>query len=152
VITSIGTNDVVNALTAANGVLVRGTAEAGSLVQVQWGDLIRSVAAGSDGAWSLIYNASQLPIDGERTLTAKAITTSGNVSSTGSRTVLVDTTASSTRITALQLSADTGTSANDFVTAQAEQILSGSLSAALQEFSTVLQPTKPAEHQPHPVF
>ncbi|MCP9817415.1 cadherin domain-containing protein [Synechococcus sp. GreenBA-s] len=136
-IASIGTNDVVNALTAANGVLVRGTAEAGSLVQVQWGDLIRSAEAGSDGSWSLIYNTSQLPMDGERTLTARAITTSGNVSSTGSRKVLIDTIATSTLITALQLSADTGTSASDFVTSQAEQILSGTLSAALQAGETV---------------
>jgi Ca2+-binding RTX toxin-like protein len=51
--------------------------------------------------------------------------------------VLIDTTPSSTLVTNLKLSADSGSSDSDFVTAEAAQLLSGTLSAALQTGETV---------------
>jgi hypothetical protein len=136
-INSVGNGDVVNAQAAENGVRVAGTAEAGSLVQLQWGDQIRSVNAGSNGTWQIEYSSSQLPLDGQRTITATAIDAAGNVSAAASRPVLIDTTPSSALVTNLKLSADSGSSDSDFVTAQAAQLLTGSLSAALQTGETV---------------
>lgn len=136
-INSVGNGDVVNAQAAESGVLVSGKAEAGSLVRVQWGDQIRSVNAGSDGTWEINYSSSQLPLNGQRTITATAIDALGNVSAAASRPVLIDTTPSTTLVTNLKLSADSGSSDSDFVTAEAVQLLSGTLSAALQTGETV---------------
>jgi len=137
VINAVGNGDVVNAQAAGNGVQVAGSADAGSLVRVQWGDQIRSVISGSDGTWQIDYISSQLPRNSESTITAIAMDAVGNASAAATRSVLIDTTPSTTLVTNLKLSADSGSSDSDFVTAQAVQLLSGILSAELQTGETV---------------
>ena len=136
-INSVGNGDVVNAAVAAAGVLVNGTAETGSQISVQWGNLLRTTSADADGNWSLLYGTSQLPGDGVALISVSSRDSAGNISSLGSRSVLVDTTPSLTAVSSLRLSADTGANNNDFITSQAQQTLSGVLSASLQSGETV---------------
>ena len=70
---------------------------------------------------------------GTYTLKAQFSTSSGTIgtASTTATTVTVDTTVPTTIISGLSLSADTGTSATDFITNTAVQTISGMLSAAL---------------------
>src|SRR5690606_1004065 len=100
VIGNVASNNLVNGTEAADGVVVSGTAESGSSVAVTWDGVTRSATA-TGGSWSITFPstdfgpaANQIN-DGSHTINAIATNPAGNVSTAGTRTVSVDTAASS---------------------------------------------------------
>ena len=88
---SPGGDGMVNASEAAAGVVLQGTAQAGSSVSVAWNGTTLSTVANSSGVWSVSYPASSVTA-GTYTSTATATATDsfGNTS-TATQTVNVDT-------------------------------------------------------------
>ncbi len=86
-----GGDDIVNAAEAAAGVAITGTAEAGSTVDVTIEGVTRSAVTGSDGVWSVTYEAGTLP-NGEYTtdITVTSTDLAGNTA-TDTSTIDVDT-------------------------------------------------------------
>lgn len=72
-------DDVINAAEAADGVILSGTVEPGSTVEVTFVGTTRMVKAGSDGVWSISYIAADIP-PGEsmEDITAVATDIAGN--------------------------------------------------------------------------
>ena len=56
----IETDNIINAVEASDGVVVRGTSDAGNLVQVQMGTASVSVVTDASGNWSANFGASQI--------------------------------------------------------------------------------------------
>ncbi|MCA3073844.1 MAG: hypothetical protein INH03_04730, partial [Rhodocyclaceae bacterium] len=76
--------------------------------------------------------ASGTLLDGDRALTAKIVDLAGNTSTASSSLVVrIDTVAPVTTISAIALSADTGSSSTDFLTRSAAQTVTATLSAPL---------------------
>ncbi len=108
-----------------------GTAESGSIVKLYDSDgtTVLGTATAAGGVWSITPSALG---EGSHTVTAKATDVAGNVSAASSGlTVTVDTTAPSIAFSGIAFSADSGTSASDFVTATAAQTITATLGAAL---------------------
>nr|MCU0624309.1 Ig-like domain-containing protein [Gemmatimonadaceae bacterium] len=76
---TIAGDDVVNAAEVAAGLAVSGTGEAGGTVTVAIGDARASAPVGSNGAWSVTFQAAQLPASGLGTFTATVADAVGNV-------------------------------------------------------------------------
>jgi hypothetical protein len=93
VIGVVAGDDVINAAEVAAGVIVGGTAEAGSTVAVSIGGATANATAGANGAWSATFAPSQLPATGLATITATAIDAVGNSSAASTRQVLLETVA-----------------------------------------------------------
>ena len=107
-INAVATDDMVNATEKTAGVSVSGTAESGSSVNVTWGATTHTVTAAS-GSWTASFSAGEIPADGTMNISAQATDIAGNVSSSGSRTVTVDTLAPTTATApTLSASSDTG--------------------------------------------
>lgn len=87
----VAANDVVDAGEAAAGVLVAGTAEPGSTVQVTWGDTTKPATMDDAGNWEVSFSQAELPADGVTQISATATDAAGNVSPAGIREVTVDT-------------------------------------------------------------
>jgi hypothetical protein len=90
-ISVIAGNDVISGAEASQGVVIAGTGEAGTQVDVRWGDLTASTTVSNAGFWSV--NFSNVPADGTYSVTASAIDVGGNRSANATRDVTVDTTA-----------------------------------------------------------
>ncbi|HYF57530.1 MAG TPA: Ig-like domain-containing protein, partial [Burkholderiaceae bacterium] len=88
---AVATDDRVNAAEKSGGVVVSGTAEAGSTVAVAWGAVTRTAVAAADGTWSVDFSAGQIPSDLVPQLTATATDAAGNASGTTVRAVAIDT-------------------------------------------------------------
>lgn len=84
-----------------------------------------STTAGTN-TWSL-----HATLAGSDTLKVRIADTAGNYGTVASQAYVLDTTSPTTTITSLAFSADTGTSATDFITKTAAQTISGMLSANL---------------------
>ncbi|MFA7505003.1 MAG: Ig-like domain-containing protein [Burkholderiaceae bacterium] len=93
VINAVATDDVVDAGEAAAGVTVSGTAEAGSIVAVSWGDTTQEATADSTGNWTTTFLQAAIPADGASTISAIATDAAGNASQPGTRDVTIDTAA-----------------------------------------------------------
>jgi hypothetical protein len=108
-----------------------GTAEAGATVTVYDTDGTTVLGTGVATGGNYAITTSTLG-SGAHTLTAKATDAAGNVSaaSTG-LSVTIDTTAPTATISTVTFSADTGSSASDFITKTAIQTLSGTTSIPL---------------------
>ncbi|MEI6655868.1 MAG: Ig-like domain-containing protein, partial [Verrucomicrobiota bacterium] len=79
VFSAIGSADVVNAAARAAGVIVSGTAEAGSTVAVTWGSTTLTSRAGTDGRFSVTFASTQVPADGATVpVSATATDAAGN--------------------------------------------------------------------------
>jgi hypothetical protein len=122
-------------LTKTAGQTISGTTSAalltGEIVQVSLdnGATWRTAAAAvGQNSWSL--SAQTLATSG--TLKVRVADAAGNTSAETSQAYVLDTTAPTATIATLAVSADTGTSANDFITKTAAQTISGTTSAALQ--------------------
>ncbi len=89
VINVIEGNDVVSVTEAADGVQIRGTAEAGTQVIVSWGGLSQNATTDANGAWSVTFATP--PLTGDSSVRAVARDGAGNVSETSARTVTVET-------------------------------------------------------------
>ena len=87
-----GSDNVVNAVEASNGLTLTGTVEAGSTVMVRFGDgALRAATVSSNGTWSLAIPAGEIPA-GENTVSMTAVATDiyGNTTSL-TQQVVVDT-------------------------------------------------------------
>jgi len=98
VISTVATDNQVNASEKTAGVTVTGTAEAGSTVSVTWGGNTKTATA-TGGNWSVSYASGEIPADGDTTISATATDAAGNASAAGSRSVSIDTTAPSAQST-----------------------------------------------------
>lgn len=91
-IAAVSTNDVVNGAEKQAGVSVSGTAVADGRVVVQWGATSKTVDVDSNGSWSALFSASDIPADGATAITATVTDGIGNTSNVSlARAILVDT-------------------------------------------------------------
>jgi type II secretory pathway component PulM len=91
VINTVAVDNIVNAAEKRDGVTVTGTAEAGSAVNVSWGNTEHAVKADNQGAWSSTFVSADILADGYSAITAIATDVAGNVSALSSHAVKVDT-------------------------------------------------------------
>ncbi|MEL6700834.1 MAG: Ig-like domain-containing protein, partial [Pseudomonadota bacterium] len=84
-------DDIVNAAEEADGVSITGLADAGAVVEVTLGGVVKTVITGSDGTWSAYYSSGEIP-DGTYTSAIQAVTVdgAGNIASV-TDSVQVDT-------------------------------------------------------------
>lgn len=118
-------------VTTDNTPTFTGTAEAGSNVTLYDtdGTTVLGTTVATGGAWSI---TSSTLGNGTHTITAKATDAAGNASAASAAlNVTVDTVAPTTVNTGFAFSDDSGTSATDFITNSAAQVISGTLSANL---------------------
>jgi large repetitive protein len=116
-------------ITSATTPMITGTAESGSTVTLYDtdGTTVLGTATATGGNWSITSSALS---EGAHTLTAKATDAAGNVGVASSGlSVTIDTTAPTTTISTMAFSADTGSSATDFITKTAAQTVAGTTSA-----------------------
>ncbi|WP_380788234.1 Ig-like domain-containing protein [Seohaeicola saemankumensis] len=87
----LGTNNVINADAADAGVMLRGTTQPGSRVEVRFGSITRQAVVADDGTWSARFAGSDFARDEyDATFNVTARDAAGNVDM-ASRTVRVDT-------------------------------------------------------------
>lgn len=86
----LGDGNVINRVAADGGVVLQGTTQPGSVVEVQFGTITRQVTS-TDGTWSMRFAGSDFARDAyDATFNVTARDAAGNVS-TASRQVRVDT-------------------------------------------------------------
>ena len=113
-IDTIAQNDVVNALEKSAGVVVSGKAEAGSKVDITWGESTKSINASSTGIWTVTFAAGDVPADGSTTIQARATDSVGNMSPISTLPITID---SGVPLTPnVSLAVDTGQSSTDQIT------------------------------------
>lgn len=88
---AVATDQAVDILEQAQGVSFAGTAEANAQVVVQWGTSSQTVRANSQGAWSVLFAAADVPADGARTATI-TVTDAANNTASSSANIQVATT------------------------------------------------------------
>ena len=93
VIGAVAGDDVVNGAERQTGVIVSGSAEAGTTVTVTWGGSTVSANTDPAGRFAATFSAQQIPADGNTAIQAVATDPAGNSGATASRAVAVDTTA-----------------------------------------------------------
>ena len=113
-LTTIAQNNFVNAVEKSAGVVVSGTAEAGSKVDVNWGESTKTINASSTGAWTVTFAAADVPADGSRSVQAKATDSVGNVSPISTLPITIDSGVPLTPNASLEV--DTGKSQTDKIT------------------------------------
>ncbi|MFN7718218.1 MAG: beta strand repeat-containing protein, partial [Sphingomonadaceae bacterium] len=87
---AVATNNIVNAVEKAAGVTISGTALGRSAISVNWG-ITKTVNANENGDWSIKFDAGEVPADGSPIVSVFQTDTLGNISSTTSRAITVDT-------------------------------------------------------------
>lgn len=109
-----------------------GSVEGGATVRLYDTDGVTQIGAttaAGNGSWTLTTSTLS---EGLHTITAKAMDAAGNTSAaSGGVSLTIDRTAPTTEVIDVSLSPDTGESASDWVTSNAQVTFSGSLSAAL---------------------
>lgn len=111
-VNAVAGDDVVNATEQAAGVVLTGTAEAGSTVHVTWNGVTLPATVAADGGWTVTYATAQIPTGSySGTVTVQATDAAGN-SATTTRSVVVDTQTS--------VSIDVGQSGGDDIVNAAE--------------------------------
>lgn len=113
-INTIAQNDVVNALEKSAGVVVSGTAEAGSKVDVNWGGNTKSTNASATGIWTVTFAAGVVPADGSTVVQASATDSVGNMSQISTLPITIDSGVPLTPNVSLVV--DTGQSSTDLIT------------------------------------
>ncbi len=83
-------DNVINANEATAAVEISGTAEAFSLVTVNWGTATRTANVDADGNWRTVFPASQIPPEGASVVYATATDDAKNISVTAEHHVLID--------------------------------------------------------------
>ncbi|WP_341234969.1 hypothetical protein [uncultured Sulfitobacter sp.] len=95
-----GSDATVNAVEAADGVVMTGTVEAGSTVSVALGDVVREATVDADGNWSAVFAAGDIPAGTYASaMVATATDTAGNTRSI-TQSVWIDTEAGNLTISA----------------------------------------------------
>jgi len=127
--TDTGTSSTDNN-TGDNTPTYSGTSEANATVKLYDTDgttLLGTATADGSGNWTLTSSALG---EGSHTLTATTTDAAGNTSvASAGLSLSIDTTAPTTTITTIAISADTGSATADFITKTAAQDISGTLSA-----------------------
>ena len=121
-------DDIINAVEKGDGVVLSGTAEAGTTVTLTYNGLnLGTAPVDANGNWSLSFTAGQVPPDGFATVVATATDAAGNVSLPTSQTVLIDTSApvTPTLVAFDDVEGTTGNIANNDTTNDAFPTLSG---------------------------
>jgi len=77
----VATDQAVDILEQAQGVSFAGTAEGNAQIVVQWGTSSKTVTASSQGAWSALFAAADVPADGARTATISVKDAANNTAS-----------------------------------------------------------------------
>jgi hypothetical protein len=114
-INTVAQNNVVNALEKSADVVVSGTAEAGSKVDVNWGLSAKSTNASSSGVWTVTFAAGDVPADGSTTIIqARATDSVGNISPISTLPITIDSGVPLTPNVSLEV--DTGQSPSDQIT------------------------------------
>jgi Bacterial Ig-like domain/Peptidase M10 serralysin C terminal/FG-GAP-like repeat/RTX calcium-binding nonapeptide repeat (4 copies)/Putative Ig domain/Bacterial Ig domain len=91
-ISTVATDDKVNAAEKTAGVTISGTAEANSTVNIAWGATTLSTTADNTGAWTQAFTASQVPADAATTtISVTATDVAGNTSTAATKNITVDT-------------------------------------------------------------
>jgi hypothetical protein len=90
VVAAVSTDNVVNAAEKTTGLAVSGTAEAGASVSVTWGATTKTERAATGGNWTVNFASTEVPADGNTSVSAVATDVAGNVSVAGSKAVAVD--------------------------------------------------------------
>jgi hypothetical protein len=140
VVTAIAGDNVVNLAESLAGVAVSGTGEAGATVTVVWGAATTSGSVAANGTWSLPFGTNELPqAQGARVVSTTLTDAAGNVSTTISRAVVIDTvapaapTVTSGALTSLALPIFTGTAeANAKVRVSIDLAGNGSIDAVYE--------------------
>lgn len=92
-IAPVAGGDGISQADAENGVTVIGVAPAGSILLLAWqGADLRTAVADANGIWKLVYQLSEIPVDGTRALTVSGKSGDGTVLSPVSRDLVIDTT------------------------------------------------------------
>ena len=113
-IDAIAQNNIVNALEKSAGVVVSGTSEAGSKVDITWGGSTKSINASSTGTWTVTFAAGDVPADGSTIVQARATDSVGNMSPISTLPITID---SGVPLTPnVSLAVDTGQSPTDQIT------------------------------------
>ncbi|MFM1991916.1 MAG: hypothetical protein RJA99_4873 [Pseudomonadota bacterium] len=90
VISQVAADDVVNRSEATAGVTIAGNGEAGASIRVNWGSTSKTGTVGTDGKWSFVFAANEVPGQGRNDVSVTLTDAAGN-SSTVSRAVSIDT-------------------------------------------------------------
>ncbi len=96
-ITSVGftgvvaTDGIVNTTEASGGVVLTGTAQAGSTVNVAWNGMTLAANVGSTGVWSVTFPASAIPTGTYASTATVTATDSFGNTATDTRSIKVDT-------------------------------------------------------------
>ncbi|MFT5224826.1 MAG: hypothetical protein ACI8XX_000573, partial [Polaribacter sp.] len=134
VINTVSTDNVINAAENSAGFNLTGTGEVGATVTVIGATFAGSqtVVVAANGTWTLAVAANELTANAVNNISATQTDLAGNVSSASPTLALIlDTLASTTTISAIAISDDTGTNNTDFYTQPAVQTITGTLSAGL---------------------
>jgi hypothetical protein len=89
VVAAINMDNFVNAAEKTAGVSVSGTAEAGASVAVTWGATTKTVTA-TGGNWTANFASTDVPADGDTSVSTVATDVAGNVSAAATKDVTVD--------------------------------------------------------------
>ncbi len=101
VIAAVTSDNIINAAEQTSS--LSGTAEAGAVVTLSLGGNSRKVTADSNGAWRYALVAADIAAMGEgaETLSATSTDAAGNVSSLGSRSIVIDTVAPTVSVSSI---------------------------------------------------
>jgi hypothetical protein len=89
VVAAVNTDNFVNAAEKTAGVVVSGTSEADASVAVTWGATTKTVTATGIN-WTANFESTEVPADGNPSVSAVATDVAGNVSVAGTQAVTVD--------------------------------------------------------------
>ena len=110
---SVSAGDAINASELTDGAVLAGTTDAGARVDITFADAttVRSVTAGSSGAWTYTLTKADISAMGQGTeaFTAKATDAAGNTGAAESKTISIDTVAPTLSSFALTTASDSGT-------------------------------------------
>ena len=102
VIAPIATDNLVNATEKANGFVISGTAEAGTVVVLTLNSqALASVAVGADGQWRTTISGASVPADGAYTVSAVVQDRAGNLSTATTASLGIDSTPPGLQITSI---------------------------------------------------
>jgi hypothetical protein len=135
-------NGATSAEATAAGGAVTVSAESGASTVVTFtrgSNTVSKTVTGTGSAQAVTLTSADLTSLGDGSISVSAVATdaAGNASSAGTSSFTLDTTAPAS-VSALAFRSDTGSSSTDFVTRQAAQTLSGTMSASLGVGETVL--------------
>ncbi len=112
----VSAGEAINASEFTAGVTITGAAEAGARVDITFADTttVRSVTAGSTGAWTYTLVKADISAmgQGSETFTVKATDASANTGAAASTTISIDTAAPTVSSFALTTASDSGTKAD----------------------------------------